>query len=421
MSRTLLIVALCAGYFLVLLDVTVVNVALPSIGADLGAGHLGLAWIVDGYAVPLAGLMLVAGVVGDRRGHRGIVLAGFAGFGVASVVCALAPTIAVLVAGRALQGIAAALVLPGTLALLTDLARDAADRARLIGAWAALGGIALSSGPLIGGLIVGVVGWRSVFWLNIPIVLAALVPLVRSSVGSSRRSLTAQSPSPDQTETAAPADSRAPAAPTGEPGASLPLLLLACGVAGLMNLSVLGTLLLLTQDLQEVRGLSPLAAGVATLPALLPLPLLGMVAGRMSARLGVWRASAVGLAIGAAGFAAIALSFLAEAALPWLLYPALALWGSGIGLLTPRIVVAAVHAAPSSPGLASGGSNTARQAGGAIGVAVFAVAAGSASAPAFAGRSALVILGAGVAFLITTVVCFIIGQRGQVSKSQVAS
>ena len=117
----ILTAALCGGYFLVLLDVTVVNVALPSIGAGFGVHSPGLVWVVDAYTVPLASLLLAAGAIGDRLGHRKIVIAGFLGFGLASVVCAIAPAWPVLVAGRALQGVCAALVLPGTLALLVDL------------------------------------------------------------------------------------------------------------------------------------------------------------------------------------------------------------------------------------------------------------------------------------------------------------
>lgn len=419
-----LVTGLCAGYFLVLLDVTVVNVALPSIGAELHAGHLGLAGIVDGYAIPLAALMLVAGAVGDRLGHRGIVIAGFARFAAASFVCAVAPTVPLLVIGRALQGIAAAMVLPGTLALLTELARDDAERTRLVGVWAALGGIALPAGPLVGGLFVGTAGWRSVFWLNVPIVALALVAILRSAVRSTSpgpngtknaaRVREADGPNvvgrkPDPTTDSEGSSSDSTQAPTSS--RSMGRLVLACAVAGLMNLTVLGTLLLFTQDLQDVRGLSPLPAGLATLPALLPLPLLGVAAGRLSGRLGEWTTSGIGLLIAAIGFGAIALSFVLEAALPWLLCPALAVWGCGIGILTPAIVSAAVHAVPGSPGIASGGSNTARQAGGAIGVAVFAAVAGSASAPAFAERSSAVILGGGTAFLVVMIVCFVVARR----------
>lgn len=178
-SRWPLTLALCSGYFLVLLDVTVVNVALPQIGVELRTGSSGLAWTVDAYSVPLAALLLASGAIGDLIGHRKVVLLGLIGFGGASVLCALAPDIGVLVAARAVQGTAAALVLPGTLALLVDNSPDEASRSRLVGVWAAIGGAALPAGPVIGGLLVQAAGWRAVFWLSVPVVTLALIPVVR--------------------------------------------------------------------------------------------------------------------------------------------------------------------------------------------------------------------------------------------------
>lgn len=430
-GRRGLIAALCAGYFLVLLDVTVVNVALPSIGRQLEADHMGLAGVVDGYAVPLAVLLLVAGGAGDRLGHRRIVVAGFVGFGIASLACALAPSLGMLIAGRSMQGISAALVLPGTLAMLTDLAHDDADRSRLVGVWASLGGIALPAGPLLGGVVVTVIGWRSVFWLNLPIIALALIPLVRAEVGRRKVSrvsrdayaqvrrgngtvrCSADGSERDPRQGADREGTVSPQARTSPPSApaarSVAKFVIACGVAGLMNFAVLGTLLLLTEDLQDLRGLSPIAAGLATLPALLPLPLLGVVAGRLSARLGEWRGSALGLVVAAVGFAGIAWSLVRGTEMPWLLYPALAVWGCGIGLLTPAIVAAAMDAMPGTPGIASGGSNTARQAGGAIRVAVFAAFAGSGAAVGFADRAAVIVLGAGGAFVAAAVLCLGVG------------
>ena len=146
-SNVALTLGLCAGYFLVLLDVTVVNVALPSIGAGLHAAGPGLAWVVDAYSIPLAALLLAAGAIGDSLGHRRVVVAGFLGFGAASVLCALAPGTTVLITGRALQGVCAALMLPGTLALLAESAPDDRARSRAVGRWAAVGGAALPAGP----------------------------------------------------------------------------------------------------------------------------------------------------------------------------------------------------------------------------------------------------------------------------------
>ncbi|WP_460519718.1 MFS transporter [Humibacter antri] len=432
--------ALCGGYFLVLLDVTVVNVALPSIGAGLGVHSQGLVWVVDAYTVPLAALLLASGAIGDRIGHRSIVIAGFLGFGLASVVCAIAPSWPLLITGRALQGVCAALVLPGTLALLVDRASGGSARSRVVGMWAAIGGAALPAGPLIGGLLVAAAGWRAVFWLNVPVVAVALIPVMasRRSTRSGQRAtghidwlgaiaLTVMFAAlvTAVVQLAAPLLAGAAAAIVVvaasalwwvERGARHPLLrvpkaarrplLAACGVAGLMNFSALGALFVLTQILQDVRRLTPLAAGLLLLPGMLPLPVLGAPSGRLVARIGHWRTAAIGLAVAALGFAGLAASI--EITEPWwmaALAVSLVIWGAGIGILTPAVVAGALAALPDALGAASGVGNTARQVGGAIGVAVFGVLAGDASAAAFAPRVSFVFAGAAVVFAAVAAMC----------------
>src|SRR5436190_20829053 len=161
---------MCVGYFLVLLDVTIVNVALPHIGADLGTGVAGLQWVVDGYALALASLMLAAGTLGDLHGHKRIVLGGLALFGVASAGCGLAPDIGTLVAFRVFQGVGAAVMLPGTLAVITNAFPGEGERARAIGIWAGIGSVALPAGPVIGGALTQTASWRAIFFLNVPVV-----------------------------------------------------------------------------------------------------------------------------------------------------------------------------------------------------------------------------------------------------------
>ncbi|WP_433378348.1 MFS transporter [Actinoplanes sp. CA-142083] len=438
MGRKSLTLALCGGYFLVLLDVTVVNVALPSIGAGLGASSSGLAWVVDAYTVPLAALLLAAGAVGDRLGHRTVVLSGFIGFFVASVICAVAWAVPVLIAGRALQGVSAALMLPGTLALLSSAAPSDQARARVVGLWAAVGGCALPAGPFIGGLLVQGVGWRAVFWLNVPVILLALLPVLRpaQSAAGGRGERLGVGAGGRGERLGVGAGGRVDWLGAGVLAMTLgvlvtaiieraPLLLLvavvgavvlrvverradpplltvssparwplaaACGVAGLMNFCVLGSLFLLTQLFQDVHGLSPLIAGLLLLPGMLPLPLLGAPAGRLVHQIGAWRTSALGLGLAAVGFVGIAFS-VGRPVYPMLLV-ALAVWGAGLGVLTPAIVTAAMRTVPSAPGIASGASNTARQTGGALGVALFAAIAGSAAASGFA-RHAMWLFAAG--------------------------
>jgi MFS transporter, DHA2 family, methylenomycin A resistance protein len=153
-SRWVVLVVMCVGYFLVLLDVTIVNVALPSMGSDLGASVSGLQWVVDGYAIALASLMLAGGSVGDLHSRRRVVLSGLAVFGLASVACGLAPSTGALVAARAVQGVGAALLLPGTLAVIVNAFPQKGEQARAIGIWAGIGSVALPAGPLLGGALV---------------------------------------------------------------------------------------------------------------------------------------------------------------------------------------------------------------------------------------------------------------------------
>jgi DHA2 family methylenomycin A resistance protein-like MFS transporter len=174
-SRWVVLVAMCVGYFLVLLDVTIVNVALPSMGSDLGASVSGLQWVVDGYAIALASLMLAGGSIGDLRGHKRVVLGGLALFGLASIACGLAPSTGALVGARVVQGAGAALLLPGTLAVIAHAFPQKGEHARAIGIWAGIGSVALPAGPLLGGALVQGVGWRAVFAVNAPIVLVAFV------------------------------------------------------------------------------------------------------------------------------------------------------------------------------------------------------------------------------------------------------
>ncbi|WP_052460822.1 MFS transporter [Microbacterium gorillae] len=440
-SRWSLTLALCGGYFLVLLDVTVVNVALPEIGAQLHAGSAGLAWVVDAYSVPLAGLLLVSGAIGDVVGHRRVVLLGMVGFGVASVACALAPTIGVLVAARAVQGVGAALMLPGTLALLVESSPDATGRNSIVGAWAAIGGAALPAGPVVGGILVQAAGWRTVFWLSVPIIALALIPVVRLHRSPQPRRpqrhvdrigavllvtalvclVTAIIQVRESGLTAAILAIAAACALLGflatERRVSDPLLPvprssrrplgLACLVAGLMNFCALGGLFLLTQIFQDVHRLSPLMAGALTLPAMLPLPLLGAPAAKLASRIGTWRTSALGAAIAAAGAVGIAFTLTNTAAGYIVLAFFLAVWGTGLGVLTPAIVTAALATTPTAPGLASGASNTARQTGGALGIAVFAAIAGSVGSAGFAQHSAALFIATAVIFVLAGVIAFV--------------
>src|SRR3954464_3694492 len=182
----------CLGYFFVLLDVTVVNVALSKMGSDLGTSRDGLQWVVDGYALVLASLMLGTGDIADLIGRRRIFMGGLVAFGASSVICALAPSVGVLIAGRALQGVGAAAILPTSLAIINHAFSESEERTKAIGLWAALGSLALVAGPLAGGVLVDAISWRAIFWLNLPLVAIALaltVALVEESSDPADRSV----------------------------------------------------------------------------------------------------------------------------------------------------------------------------------------------------------------------------------------
>ena len=169
-SISRIIVATSFAFVVTQLDVTIVNVALPHIASDLAVHVAGLQWVVDAYTLPFAVLMLSAGVLGDRFGSRRAYLIGLAIFALASLACGLAPNAATLIGARAVQGAGAALLIPSSLALLNQAAaNDHSLRARSVGLWTAAGSVAIASGPIIGGLLLASMGWRSIFLVNLPL------------------------------------------------------------------------------------------------------------------------------------------------------------------------------------------------------------------------------------------------------------
>jgi DHA2 family methylenomycin A resistance protein-like MFS transporter len=416
--RTLTLVVMCVGMFLVLLDVTVVNVALPRLRTDLGASVGSLQWIVDGYAVALASLMLPCGDLGDRHGHKRVVLAGLAAFGTGSLAAGLAPGPALLVAGRVVQGAGAAFLLPGTLAVISRAYPDAAERARAIGVWAAISSLALPAGVIAGGALVDGPGWRWAFLVNLPVVAIAL-PVTARVVRESREPAARAPDVPGAAMSAALLATVTFAIIAGSPAAGvaaaallaalvaverrhpepmLPAALFrrpafgaANAVAATMNLGTLGTLFVLTLWLQDVQGRSALGAGVAILPAFGLLSLVAPLTGRLVGRIGPRRPMVAGLLVAAAG-----LALLADDAL----FAASVLWGLGLGLLTPSVVAAAMGAVePDRAGLAAAVNNTARQAGGAIGIAASGAVAGSPARAGFVHGFHAVALGAAALYV----------------------
>jgi DHA2 family methylenomycin A resistance protein-like MFS transporter len=397
----LLLLIMCAGMFLVQLDVTVVNVALPTIGAQLHAGLPTLQWVVDGYAVVLAALMLTGGAIGDALGHRRVVLSGFGIFGLASAGCALAPSGPVLVGFRIVQGLGAALLLPGTLAVITSAFPERREQARALGIWAGVSAVALAGGPVLGGFLVTVSGWRLLFWINVPLCVPAILGsrwLIRDHSRTARRidfagaitgavalaalvfAVIERAPLAALAAVAAGAAFVVAERRGADP--MLPPALLrsrqfagANLVAGAMNFVGLGTILVLTLYLQGMLGYSPLAAGLRMLPGFVPLALMAPVTGRLAGRFGPRPLMIAGLAIGV--LALLNLLRITPAGGYLTMLPSWAGLGLGMGLLTAAVVAAAVGGVPADRGgIASGVNNTARQAFGAIGVAVFGALVG---------------------------------------------
>jgi DHA2 family methylenomycin A resistance protein-like MFS transporter len=418
----------CLGYFFVLLDVTVVNVALVNMSSDLGTTRDGLQWVVDGYALVLASIMLSAGDIADLIGRRRVFAGGLLIFGASSLICAVAPSVAVLVAGRALQGVGAAAILPTSLAIINHAFEGSEDRTRAIGFWAALGSLALVAGPLAGGVLVDAISWRAIFWLNLPLVaisLALTLALVEESSDPKERSIDVRG---QLCAISALAGLVFFLIEGGRMGWAMPPVITALIVAmlsaavfirtelrrrdpmlqlgyfqnrtfsaanagsGLMNLGTLGALFAFSIYLQQQKGESPIQAGLHILPWTGTLAIFAIVGSRIAQRFGPRLPAGLGLGL-------TGLSFIAVALLPSqdgvVALAVLGLAGVGLGVATPALVSAATAAVPAPrAGMAAAVNNTARQAGGAIGVALIGAIGAISAAMAVAG--AVVLLGGGI-------------------------
>lgn len=174
--RRAILLASSFAFIVVQLDVTIVNVALPEVGRELGAGVGALQWVVDAYTLGFAVFLLTAGLLGDRFGPRRVFLGGFALFTAASIACALAQSVIALDVARVMQGIGAALLVPSSLSILNAAhAHDKIGLAKAIGWWTAAGGVSIAAGPVVGALLLSIGGWRSIFWVNVPVCVAGFV------------------------------------------------------------------------------------------------------------------------------------------------------------------------------------------------------------------------------------------------------
>ncbi|WP_181449191.1 MFS transporter [Nonomuraea aridisoli] len=378
------------AYFLVLLDTTVLTIALPDLRASLGGSVAGQQWAVNAYTVAFAACLLAGGAVADRYGAARVFRAGVAAFGALSLLSAAAPHLGALVVLRALLGVAGALCLGGSLGLLAELYPSPAARARATGAWAAITGVALAAGPLLGGLLVDLYGWRAVFLLNPPLALVSLVAVrgIRSPRGARRVDWYAQALTcaflgllaEALTDSSLPAAllslialaalitpastfagrTRGPAVPPGLLAATWPELL----AGAVANFAFSGALFVLTLLLQDTRHLTPMQTGLAFLPLTVPMVVNPVLTGRVVARHGARPPILAGLALLAAGLAGAALA--EGLLLGWLI-----MIGCGLSLCLPALMAGMVASAPpGTAGTAGGVLNAARQVGATLGVAV---------------------------------------------------
>ncbi|MFE5082694.1 MFS transporter [Streptomyces mirabilis] len=395
----------CLSMFLVGLDTTIVNVGLPAIGHGLGIGTRSLEWTVDAYTLVLASLLISSGALADRFGRRRVFQVGLVVFGVASLVCAIAPSVGVLIAARAVQGIGASMLSPVALAIVVNAMPDPRERAQAIGVWASVFGLSMAAGPVTGGALIAGFGWRSVFWINAPVIVAALV-LSALFVPESRAPRAQRLDLPGQalltvvigvsvgvliegprigwaSLPALVAYAIAAVAAVGfvsvESRRSEPLMDLRLYRHPVFSSAVLGavavfvalnvTLLLNTLYLQHARGWTPLAAGVATLPmavgATVCAPLSGRLVGRTGPRLPLV------LAGGFITVGGLCLVGLDQHTSVLLLLSAYLLIGVGFGFANAPITNTAVSGLPSTrAGVAGAITSTARQLGSALGIAI---------------------------------------------------
>ncbi|WP_165423687.1 MFS transporter [Ktedonosporobacter rubrisoli] len=407
-TQALTLVIVCVGYFMVVLDTTIVNVALPAIQSNLGASVSELQWIVDGYVLAFACLLLTAGALGDRFGARQVFLLGIALFTAASILCGEAPTIAIMIVARIIQGIGAALIIPATLALVNEAYPDSKARARAVSIWGAIASLGLAVGPLVGGILVDTLGWRSIFMVNIPFGIAGIVVawrFIRPSTRVKESSLDLGAQFMAIITLAALTAAFIEGKTLGwnspfilgafivslaglvvflllehrAPAPMLPLKLFAnptftaTNVAGLLlNFGFYGQIFILSLFFQQARGLSSLETGLAFLPLAGSTSLASALIGRFASHTSPRLAITCGLLL--SGIGSLGLLFTTTAGSLLLTECFLFLIGSGVGLAGPQLITAMLlHTPQGRAGIAGGVLNAARQTGGALGVALLGI------------------------------------------------
>jgi EmrB/QacA subfamily drug resistance transporter len=449
--------ALALAQFLVVLDASIVNIAIPSLGADLGLDQGALAWVITAYVLPFGSLLLLGGRLADRFGHRNIFLLGTAGFVLASVAAGLAQDGMWLLAARAAQGASAALLAPASLALVTRLFTTAGDRAKALGIWGAVAGAGSAAGVLAGGLLTGAFGWEAVFFVNVPIGVIVLVSIPFLVARDRRAAKTVLDLPGAATVTGGLVAVVAGLSNAEALGFGHPLVMVLLGAGGallaafvaierrtasplvplglfrnravtagnlvmlLVGASMVALFFALSVFLQEQLGFDALAAGMSQLPLAGALVVVAGVVPPLVSRLGIRPVLAGSLGLLAGGLGWLAAAPVDAQFLVHVLGPSL-LIGIGLGgafVTATQLAVDGVDGGES--GLAGGLVNTSQQIGGALGLAVLASVSGAVTAGlteagatadvVLAGGFRVVFLGAGIAAVLAAVAALGIRDR----------
>ncbi|GAA2077659.1 MFS transporter [Streptomyces albiaxialis] len=398
------LLAALLGFFVITIDVSAVNIALPAVGEGLDGGMAGLQWVVDSYTLMFAALMLSAGSLSDRIGARRAYGWGLGLFTAASLACGLAPTMGALIAARVAQGAAAAVMMPTSLALIRQAYAEAGERARAVALWTAAGAVALAAGPVLGGLLTSALSWRAVFFINLPVGVLGVALLAR--VARSPRRPAPLDAGGQLAAVTGPAALTYAVIEGGHGGYGRPSVLgafalaLAAAVAFLavesraagpmvppslfrrravavpvvigftLNAAFYGTVFLLGLYFQQERGLSPLAAGATFVPMAAATTVTNVTSPRLTARFGAPAVIVAGLLTGALGVAGLAATGPGSpTALAVLLMVPV---GVGGALAMPPLTSLMLDSVDAGrAGTAAAVLNTSRQVGGALSVALF--------------------------------------------------
>jgi len=459
-TRLIILITCCLALVLTAMDATIVNVALPAIRSDLQASVAELQWSIDAYTIVVASFLLLAGSIADRFGRRKTFQAGLLVFSIGSLLCSVAPNARVLVASRALQALGGSMLNPVAMSIIVNTFLDPKERARAVGIWGAAFGVAMAAGPLLGGLLVQSVGWRSIFWVNIPLgvvalaltarfvresraerarrfdplaqvlVIAALFALTSAVIDGRHSGWTSWPIAGGFATTIASAvglvawESRH-REPLLDPRffRSLPFTA-ATLVAVLAFAAFSGFLFLNSLYLQEARGMSASQAGLATLPIALALMVCSPLSGRL---VGAGRARLALVVAGAAmTTGALLLTRLSQDTPLSYLLAAYGVLGVGLGMVNAPITNSAVSGMPRShAGIASAVATTSRQVGASLGVALAGSLAGTgieaANTPDFAAATHVFFwVSAGLGTAIVVLGLASTGARARASAARVA-